>query len=113
MSEDKIKEAFQNGYSEGLLNGCARNFVPKVVPIPSIENLLKACGNRLRKLTLHSENPKHPNLIWQATPNQHTSKFKKGVRGKTPEEALFNLLIEMNKAEYFVAPQRIENDLLK
>lgn len=52
---------------------------------------LEKLGNKFRKLTLHSENPKHPKMIWQATPNQHTSKWKQGVRGETPEEALENL----------------------
>ena len=49
---------------------------------------LEQLGDKFRKLTLHSENPKHPKMIWQATPNQHTSKFKSGVRGETPEDAL-------------------------
>ena len=59
----------------------------------SLENLIMQCGDKFRKLTLHSENSKHPGLIWQATPNQHTSiYFKQGVRGKTPSEAVLNLL---------------------
>ena len=57
-----------------------------------LEDLINQCGNKFRKLTLHSENPKHPNMIWQATPNQHTSKYKQGVRGRTPCEAVENLL---------------------
>ena len=61
-----------------------------------LKELILACGNKFRKLTLHSENPKHPNLIWQATPNQHTSKYKQGVRGRTPEEAV-ELLLEKIK----------------
>jgi hypothetical protein len=70
------------------------------MPKPNdINILLDYLGNKFRKLTLHSENPKHPYLIWQATPNQHNSKFKRGVRGKTPIEAVFNLVLEINKAE--------------
>ena len=62
----------------------------------SLENLIMQCGNKFRKLTLHSENSKHPGLIWQATPNQHTSThFKQGVRGKTAWEAVYNLLIKL------------------
>ncbi len=67
---------------------------------PELEILLKSCGDRFRKLTLHSENPKRPKLIWQATPNQHKSLyFKKGVRGETPSKAVFNLLQELKKNE--------------
>lgn len=65
---------------------------------PTLEELIKACGDKFRKLTLHSENEKHPLMIWHATPNQHTSlKFKQGVRGKTPEEAVARLWLAINK----------------
>jgi CRISPR/Cas system type I-B associated protein Csh2 (Cas7 group RAMP superfamily) len=69
----------------------------KQPPPNNLEVILEALGNKFRKLTLHSENPKHPSLIWQATPNQHSSKFKRSVRGKTPKEAAYNLLLEINK----------------
>lgn len=63
-----------------------------------MKELLEKLGYNFRKLTLHSENPKHPNLIWQATPNQHYSKYyKQGVRGATPEEALQKLLDMIEK----------------
>ena len=62
-----------------------------------LEDLINQCGNRFKKLTLHSENPKHPNMIWQATPNQHIGKYKRGVRGRSPCEAVKNLLKELNK----------------
>lgn len=59
-------------------------------------DLIRECGDKFRKLTLHSENPKHPGLIWQATPNQHKSKFKQGVRGRTPEEAVEKLKAKLS-----------------
>ena len=62
-----------------------------------LKELILKCGDKFRKLTLHSENPKHPDMIWHATPNQHTSKLKQGVRGRTPEEAVRNLLNKLNQ----------------
>jgi hypothetical protein len=70
---------------------------PTIATTDDLEKLIEYCGDRFRKLTLHSENPKHPNLIWQATPNQHTSKFKRGVRGTTARDAVLNLIFELDK----------------
>ena len=62
-----------------------------------LEKLILSLGKNFRKLTLHSENPKHPLLIWHVTPNQHYSPYKKGVRGKTPCEAVQKLIDEIKK----------------
>jgi hypothetical protein len=68
------------------------------IAIPTLSELIEACGNKFRRLTLHSKNKKHPNLIWQASPNQHNSlNWKQGVRGDTPEEAVAELWLKFNK----------------
>jgi hypothetical protein len=74
------------------------NFNYIIVPPPDdLEKILEQLGNRIRKLTLHSENPKHPGLVWCATPNRWNSPYKQGQRGATPAEAAYKLLVEINK----------------
>ena len=70
------------------------------VYIPTLSELIEACGDKFRKLILHSENPKHPNLIWQAGTNQHIVKNIESKRGKTPEIAVANLYLALNKKQY-------------
>jgi len=78
------------------------------LPITS-ENELKAliinCGDNFRRLTLHHNCVGKSHIIakrgkdmkWQASPNQHISPVKKSYWGKTPEEAVYNLYMEINK----------------
>ena len=61
-----------------------------------LRGLIEACDLYFRKLTLHTPNPKHPEGKWHATFNQHLRKGK-GGRGHSPEEAVANLWLELNK----------------
>ena len=63
---------------------------------PTLSELIEACGDKFRKLILHSENKKHPGLIWQAGANQHKAKGIVSTRASTPEEAVANLWLKLN-----------------
>lgn len=65
------------------------------VYIPTLEELIKACGDKLKTLYRHGD-------VWVATPEDCTLcdwENWEGIRaeGLTPEEAVKNLYIALNK----------------
>lgn len=76
--------------------------------VPTLSELIEACGDSFRHLTLHHLSPKKPHfmekhgedMVWSAHSCAHfVSKKHKGRvhRGQTPEEAVANLWLALNK----------------
>ena len=77
------------------------------VLVPTLSELIEACGDSFRHLTLHHLSPKKPHfmkkhgkdVVWSAHSCAHfVSKKLKGkvFRGKTPEEAVARLWLALN-----------------
>ena len=60
-----------------------------------LEELIQACGDKFRSLTLHTDYSRIREFHWQAKANMKKINGTKAGWGHSPEEAVRNLLINL------------------
>lgn len=60
-------------------------------------NIIDGCGKYFRNLILHTQYKKKLTEPWEAVPNKKLLPNAKSQKGKTPGEALYKLMVEINK----------------
>lgn len=68
----------------------------KAIYVPSLSELIEACGYEFRMLLLHTTYNKKLKKPWEAVPNKKIRPEVKGAKGSTPEEAVANLWLYIN-----------------
>lgn len=68
--------------------------------IPTLPELIEACGERFRYLVRHTDFNRIQEERWQAKPNRHkVPKSFKSQRGKTPEIAVARLWLAIHSLD--------------
>ena len=63
----------------------------------NVGNLIDSCGVYFRTLILHTQYKKKLLEPWEAVPNKKINSKVKSKKGKTAGEAIYRLLLEINK----------------
>lgn len=79
-------------------DGFWRNGSP-IYYVPTLSELIDVCGEDFRMLLLHTQYKKKLSEPWETIPNKKRRPEIKGCKGKTPEEAVANLWLVLNKHE--------------
>jgi hypothetical protein len=75
---------------------CATSYYPDV-RVPTLSELIEACGEDFRMLLLHTQYRKSLLEPWEAVPNKKRVPSIKGCKGSTPEIAVANLWLALNE----------------